>query len=29
MSAKSKWTDGGQKKPEFKLLRGKPHPECV
>jgi len=29
MSAKSKWTDGGQKKPEFKLLRGENHPECV
>ena len=29
MSAKSKCTDGGQKKPEFKLLRGENHPECV
>jgi hypothetical protein len=29
MSAKSKWTDGSQKKPKFKLLRGENHPECV
>ena len=29
MSAKSKWTDGDQKKPEFKLLRGENYPECV
>jgi len=29
MSSKSKWTDADDLKPNFPLLRGASHPDCV